>query len=139
MIDQLKEHGVSTLVFVGPNEIDMAESLQAKAGFTVHVMPPRCPCTFGSLLARTTLLLTPDSGAMHLAAAIAVPLIAILQKDRSRFYVPQRSATSMLIRPEVTTVMQTLKQHPDWERIHYRTSLLEQAVISSPRMLLKFG
>ena len=86
--DGLARAGVRTLVFVGPEEAEATADFTARAGPSCTVVPPQRLRLFAALLARTRLLVTPDSGPLHLASALGVPAIVVLQKEGSRAFVP---------------------------------------------------
>lgn len=92
----LAEAGERVVVFVGPEEVDALPELARGDDRSVLVIPPQPLRLFAALVAGTRILVTPDSGPMHLAAALHVPVVAILQKDSSRFFVPPQQSHSLL-------------------------------------------
>jgi heptosyltransferase-3 len=85
-IDRL---GIAFVVFLGPEEVTFDTELHAQLGAGARVLKPRPLRTFAALLARARAVVTPDSGPMHLAAALGVPVIALLQMKSSEFYGPR--------------------------------------------------
>lgn len=72
--------GLLPLVLCGPGEEALAAETADRAGEPVlrtDASPARWPET-KSLLARAALLLTPDAGPRHVAAALGVPVVALL-------------------------------------------------------------
>jgi heptosyltransferase-3 len=110
----LSDERAPAVVFVGPEEVDMLASLGDASGPTVCVVPPRPLRTFASMLARASLLLTTDSGPMHLAAALHVPVVAIVQMRRSFVFVPPGSRNRALFRPTAQEVTAAMKAHAAW-------------------------
>jgi heptosyltransferase-3 len=51
---------------------------------------------------------------MHLAAALGVPVVAVLQIERSLSYAPKGEQDRSLMRPRVADVVHTLMTHPMW-------------------------
>jgi len=117
LFGELRRIGLTVVVFVGLEETAFADLLRSNTAAPVYVVPPQPLRVFGALLARATLLLTPDSGPMHLAAALDVPIIALLRRERSRRWLPGRPEDRELLRPDAATVLATLRQHPRWELI----------------------
>jgi lipopolysaccharide heptosyltransferase III len=114
LIGQLDAEGTPAVVFVGPEETNFVAALQMQARRSVRVVPPQALRTFASLLARATLLVTPDSGPMHLAAALGVPVVALIQTDGSRFYAPPGRENRVLWRPTSAEARAALHAHPRW-------------------------
>jgi heptosyltransferase-2 len=72
--------GLLPLVLCGPGEEALAAETADRLGEPVvrtHAAPARWPET-KALLARSSLLLTPDAGPRHVAAALSVPVVALL-------------------------------------------------------------
>lgn len=88
LLDGLARVGVPTLVFVGPEEAEATAAFAARAGPGCTIVPPQPLRLFAALVARTRLLVTPDSGPLHLASALGVPSIVVLQQEGSRAFVP---------------------------------------------------
>ena len=83
--------GVRFLVFLGPEEAGLGPQLESAlascpGGTLVHPRPLR---QFAALLAESELLVSPDSGPMHLAAALDVPTITIVRRPVSLKFVPR--------------------------------------------------
>ena len=89
LVRELERLGVTFAVFLGPEEITFDAELHAELGSTARVLKPRPLRTFAALLACARAVITPDSGPMHLAAALGVPVIALLQMKSSEFYRPR--------------------------------------------------
>ena len=113
LVARLSDGSEQVLVFVGPEESCLLPQSQGFSGRGVAVVPPQPVRVFAALLARTRILVTPDSGPMHLAAALRVPVVAVLQKEGSRRYVPP-GATATPVRPTVADVLQLVTSHAAW-------------------------
>jgi heptosyltransferase-2 len=75
-----KEAGLRCLVLCGPGEEALAKDVAARlpAGtVSTHDAPARWP-EAKSLLSRCALLLTPDAGPRHVAAALGVPAVVVM-------------------------------------------------------------
>ncbi len=68
---------------------------------------------FAAVLERARLLVTPDSGPMHLAAALDVATISLVRQKESLGFVPQEAYDITLWRPEVSTVVEAILGNVD--------------------------
>lgn len=114
LLGRLLADGVPLLVFIGAEEIAEGTRLQSRMGTDLRVVPLQQLRAFAAMLAHATLLITPDSGPMHLAAALGVPTIALMQRERSRFYVPRGAEDRALFQPRSIDVLAALQEHPRW-------------------------
>jgi heptosyltransferase-3 len=73
--------------------------------------------TVAALAARATLVITTDSGPMHLAVALDRPTIALLQVERSVRFQPRGPADRALMRASVADVLDAIAAHPQWSRL----------------------
>jgi heptosyltransferase-1 len=72
----LAEHGVRSIINYGPGEESLAETVQAASGGTA--IPWKCSISqLIALTRRTALFIGGDTGPLHLAAALGVPVVAI--------------------------------------------------------------
>src|SRR5262249_6863326 len=95
--------GRPVLVFLGPEEAALAPGLAA-------AIPPGAFLVFepsirraAALIARTGLFVTGDSGPMHLACALGVPVLALFLKDNWRRWGPRPGRGRVLQLRETTT------------------------------------
>lgn len=109
--------GGRVMVFLGPEEVHFEGQYRRELPADVRVLPPQPLRLFAALWATARLIVTPDSGPMHLAAAVGVPVIALLQSDTSRAYAPRQPADRVLVRPTVAEVVAALLKHPAWPEI----------------------
>jgi heptosyltransferase-3 len=117
LLVRLDGEGLPVVVFIGPEEVAFASHLRSEAPPTLRIVPPQPLRAFAALLARATLLLTPDSGPMHLAVAAGVPTVALLQYERSPYYAPRGPEDRVLWQPRWVDVLATLRQHPRWKLV----------------------
>ena len=84
--------GAHVAVFAGPEERSLparaAPSPSSSKAITVPVLPVR---EFAAMLARCTVVITTDTGPMHLAAAVGTPTVVIVRTPSSSAYVPRGS------------------------------------------------
>jgi heptosyltransferase-3 len=103
--------GVPFVVFLGPEEALFEQSLREALSRFARVVSPQPIRVFAALVARARLLVTPDSGPMHLAAAVGVPTISVLRSDASRFYAPRGSEDRMLVGATPAAVLASVVSH----------------------------
>ena len=118
LAEMLLHANARVLVFIGPEEAAVAKAF--RAAFPSHklwVMDPLPLQKFAAVLAFSRLVVTPDTGPMHLAVALDVPTLAILQSHESLGYAPRGDLDRTLFRPEVNQVYATLIQHPVWQDV----------------------
>lgn len=101
----LADKGIPFAIFVGPEESQYADRLEAFVGVNGVVIRPRPLREFAGLMSKMSCLITPDSGPMHLAAAFDVPVIAVLRTSLSNKFVPQGEQDISLVHPQVDEVM----------------------------------
>jgi heptosyltransferase-3 len=77
------------LVFTGPEDRERIDEIARTPGAAVAIAPLVPIRVFGALLARCRAAITPDSGPMHLAAAIGTPTVALLRTEQSTYYLPR--------------------------------------------------
>ena len=112
LLRELGLAGLPFVVFLGPEEADRQRFFEEYAAGSGRVVPPRKLGVFAALIERCSVLVTPDSGPMHLAAALGVPTIALLHGEAARYYAPDGSLDRCLIDPDVGGVMETIASHP---------------------------
>ncbi len=86
-VARLLKRAARVALLVGPEEREMVGVLREAMPSTT-VVPPLELRDFAALLARFAVVVTADTGPMHLAVALGVPTVAILQSKASRFYRP---------------------------------------------------
>ncbi len=96
---ELERLAVPFVIFLGPEEAAFSARLHAELSPSARILPPQPLRTFAAVLARARLFVSPDSGPMHLAAALRVPVLALLQMERSEFYRPHGAEDRALVRP----------------------------------------
>jgi heptosyltransferase-3 len=112
LIDALRAERCPLLVFVGPEERRLLTRFASHAPGAV--VPPGGLRLFAALLARAAVVVTPDSGALHLSVALGRPTVALLQKERSLRFRPRGVDDVVLLRPRVADVLQALRTHRVW-------------------------
>jgi heptosyltransferase III len=81
--------GLSVVLFPGPKHRREVSRLSRDLSNPVIVAPPVAVRDFAALLARCTLVVTGDTGAMHLAAAVGVPTVAVFHTTSAAQYAPR--------------------------------------------------
>ena len=110
----LASAGGRVIVFLGPEELPFEREYRRQLPANVRMLPPQPLRLFAALWGAAHLVVTPDSGPMHLAAALGVPAIVLLQSEVSRNYAPQGEQDRILVRATVAEVVAAVTTHPTW-------------------------
>lgn len=87
------------IFFTGPLERGSPNHFE-EASHGSWIVAPQLPLRqFAALLSCVSVLVTPDSGPMHLASAIGVPIVAIFREDSSWRYGPRDDHDTILLYP----------------------------------------
>lgn len=97
--------GLMALVVWGPGEQALAQATVASAGACARVAPPNDLGALAALLRRAKLLVTNDTGPMHLGVACKTPVLALfLQADAARWGHPIDSFRALQVdEPELAS------------------------------------
>ncbi len=114
LVRSLVVSGPRMVVFLGPEERRF-DRRELPPG--VRVLPPQPLRLFAALWGAARLIVTPDSGPMHLAAAFGIPTVALLQSDASRTYAPRGPQDRLLVCPTVAEAVAVVLNHPVWPEI----------------------
>ena len=71
------EFDVRAVLVWGPGELDVVRAISEKIGHRGIITPPTTIPQLGAVLKRCTMMVTNDSGPMHIAAALGVPVVAV--------------------------------------------------------------
>jgi len=113
----LRDAGGRVVVFLGPEEADFESHMREGLPGTARVLRPQPLQVFAAVWATARLIITPDSGPMHLAAALDVPAIALLQTEASRHYCPRSAADRALVGATVEEAVSVVRAHPRWAEV----------------------
>ena len=124
LIDNLEAHRIRYIVFLGPEEFRLLAPIEQRLMSSMYgyLCPPLPIRHFAAVLERARLLITPDSGPMHLAAALDVATISLIRQKKSLAFVPREAYDTTLWRPEVSTVVEAILANVDRQN----TTVLEQ-------------
>jgi ADP-heptose:LPS heptosyltransferase len=90
LVERLQGRGeLGIVLFSGPDDRPELQALAGSLGSKVIVAPPLSVRDFAALLTRCTLVVTGDTGPMHLAAAVRVPTVAVFHATHAIYYAPQ--------------------------------------------------
>jgi ADP-heptose:LPS heptosyltransferase len=90
LVERLHAPGqLAVVLFAGPEEQGELRELARRLTHSVVVAPARSVRDFAALLACCSLVVTPDTGPMHLAAAVRVPTVAVFDATRAIDYAPR--------------------------------------------------
>ncbi len=95
----LYERGMAVAVNHGPDEVELAKAVCEASGSNVHAID----CTVSQLVAltrRAGLFVGGDTGPMHLAAAIGVPVVALFGPTRPDRNGPYATRSAVLRNPD---------------------------------------
>ncbi|WP_186332333.1 glycosyltransferase family 9 protein [Bordetella genomosp. 13] len=108
-LDQLQQRFV---VFVGPEETRLVPALEHALASLPHgrLCPPRPLREFAAMLAQAGAVITPDSGPMHIAAAVQVPIIAMARSQRSKAFIPAYDDTRIVWNLDVAGAVQAVRE-----------------------------
>jgi heptosyltransferase I len=81
-----RSHGLESVVIWGPGERPLAETVVAGSAGAASVSPPTSIGDLFALARRATLLISGDTGPIHVAAAVGTPIVGIYGPTR-----PQRN------------------------------------------------
>ena len=113
----LTRSGGRVVVFLGPEEAQFESRYRRELPLGVRVLAPQPLRIFAALWSAARLIVTPDSGPMHLAAAFSIPVIAILRGESSGAYAPRGPQDRSLVWPTVTAAVAAVVSHPVWPEI----------------------
>jgi heptosyltransferase I len=112
----LKQHGIASLVNVGPGESHLGAEVVARSGGAAHVVQ----CSIAQLIAltrRAALFIGGDTGPMHLASALQIPVVAIFGPTDPKRNGPFNSPSIVL-------------RHPESKRDHSRRAKPEEGLLT---------
>lgn len=93
----LTQRGLRCALLWGPGEEALARSAAAIGGAAVAP-----PCSLGesaALIARAALLVTPDSGPLHMATALCVPVVGLYSTEHPDRYGPRSGRFALVTAP----------------------------------------
>jgi len=110
----LHQAGVRSLLLLGPEERHFGPVFRTRLGPSIPVLDPLPLRDFAAVLQQARMMVTPDSGPMHLAVGLDVPTVALLQKEMSTKFQPRGERDVILAHASAQEVLQTLKKHSLW-------------------------
>jgi ADP-heptose:LPS heptosyltransferase len=98
----LRAHGVPSLVTWGPGEEGLARAVATSSGGAATVGPATDLGRLAALFRRASLVVTNDTGPMHLAAACGAPVLALLHAPEGNRFTHPGARFAALVAPEVS-------------------------------------
>jgi heptosyltransferase III len=117
LCERLARRGAPVLVGIGPEEHRLLDSIAALAPLGVRMLTPGSIRRFGAILARASLVVTADSGPLHLSAAVGAATVALLQRRESRRYAPRGESDRSIVAPSVEQAEAEVVSHPAWREV----------------------
>ncbi|NOG30845.1 glycosyltransferase family 9 protein [Halomonas sp. TBZ9] len=106
----LNARGIRFILLIGPEEAALQSALQHHVGHYGHIAPNMPLRTFAATLEQLPRLITPDTGPMHMAVALGVPVTAVLNTAGSQKFAPRGYADQVLLSPTPAEVVDTITQ-----------------------------
>ena len=118
------------VVFLGPEEFRLLAPIKQRLKSSLYgsLCAPLPIRHFAAVLVRARLLVTPDSGPMHLAAALDVATISLVRQKKSLAFVPREAYDTILWRPEISTVIEAIRATLDGQNA---TAPVQSASVTS--------
>jgi len=126
----LTERGMAVMVNYGPNEEPLAQAVREAS----EELARPVKCSVSQLIAltrRASLFVGGDTGPMHLAAALGVPVVALFGPTRPERNGPYRTRSVVLRSPESTDNM----SHVDQPDAGLQSITAEQAIAAADSLL----
>ncbi|WP_244208615.1 glycosyltransferase family 9 protein [Vreelandella andesensis] len=133
LIDAMEARKIRYVVFLGPEEFRLLAPIEQRLLSSRYgsLCPPLPIRHFAAVLEQAQLLVTPDSGPMHLAAALDVATISLVRQKKSLAFVPREANDTILWRPEISTVIEAIHANLDGQAA--TTPALAVSVTNNPR------
>jgi ADP-heptose:LPS heptosyltransferase len=77
------EYKLKSIIFYGPNEYEIAKNVARKMKTTPIISPPTNLSQLAEMIKVCKIFITNDSGPMHIASCVDVPILAIFFKEHS--------------------------------------------------------
>ncbi len=110
LIKAINATGTRFVVFVGPEEKEMVPQLQKELQACPYgvLCPPQPIRLFMGMLAQARLMITPDSGPMHMATALGVPITVMVQTRKSLAFIPPGPSSQVVFDLDISAVTTAL-------------------------------
>jgi len=122
-------------VFLGYEERELEELFRREVGAVVPIWFSAPFRFFAALLAEAALAVTPNTGPMHLAAALGVPTVVLLQTPVFAGACPRGPDDRVLVQPTVAQAVAALKAHRLWPSVRRRADGADVAATASTTSL----
>lgn len=97
----LQARGIASLVTWGPGEEELAREVASSSGGAASLAPPTDLSRLAALFRRARLVVTNDTGPMHLAVACGAPVLALLHAPDGARWTHTGPRFAALVAPEV--------------------------------------
>jgi heptosyltransferase-3 len=103
--------GEGLIVFHGNEEIERIETIESLIPDDVPVSYSKNLRQFAALVARCRQFISCDTGPMHLACALGVPVVSLFFRKSWTRFAPQRPQDIVVFNPDMPTVEEVLDAH----------------------------
>lgn len=115
LVERLHALGeLAIVLFAGPEDQAELHALARRLADKVAVAPPLSIRHFAALLSRCALVVTGDTGPMHLAAAVRVPTVSVFHATHAIYFAPQgtmhRAVQAKTGTAEVSDVLAAIRE-----------------------------
>ncbi len=134
-IEALEAAGQRYVVFVGPEELRHAPALERQTAGSRYgaLCRPRPLRIFAAMLHHARYLISPDSGPLHIGAALDVPVMALVQKRKSLKFAPRGPLDIVLWQPDARRLLEAVTRP---EQFQGRRDIEAVAPDPAPEMAL---
>jgi heptosyltransferase I len=100
----IRNDGVRPIIFVGPEERHLVTQIRARFPAACVILDKLTIPQLAAAQARLAVLVSNDTGPVHIAAAVGTPIVVLIDLPRPHAYVPRGTAQRLIFSESVTTI-----------------------------------